>query len=339
MSEELADPGRRKDRLARALGELEGERRAAQAAEQDRAREYLDRGGAGPPPVAAAVEAARRAVAEAIAAQQAKIDQFAARAAAADAAGGLLAAGRRPAPVEQAGAVRTAYQRLARAEARVAEHTARHWGEPKPRRNTTDVDSRLMPVRGGGFIQGYNAQAVFTEDGLAMATDITQDTTDVGSFTPMRDAACQAATLLDTVHTPPSTPDTSPDPGDEQGPGPQCATHSDSPTPPVSDTAPDPGGQPIPAHRPGGIGLFLADAGYLCEDNLTAPGPDRLIAVGKHRDQEKAATDHPAHGPHPPRRPSPSRWLTGCAPPKASPATAAGAPWPKDPSATTNTTA
>jgi len=35
--------------------------------------------------------------------------------------------------------------------------------------------------------------------------------------------------------------------------------------------------------------MFLADAGYCSEDNLTLPGPDRLIATGKHRDLEKQA--------------------------------------------------
>jgi hypothetical protein len=60
----------------------------------------------------------------------------------------------------------------------------------------------------------------------------------------------------------------------------------------------------IAAHRPaspgpdpgaggeqqqGRIGLALADAGYCSAANLTCPGPDRLIAVGKHRDLEKAA--------------------------------------------------
>jgi transposase len=34
-----------------------------------------------------------------------------------------------------------------------------------------------------------------------------------------------------------------------------------------------------------------ADAGYCSEDNLTCHGPDRLIAVGKRRDLEKAARD------------------------------------------------
>ena len=41
----------------------------------------------------------------------------------------------------------------------------------------------------------------------------------------------------------------------------------------------------------GGIRLVLADAGYCSEDNLTCPGPDRLIATGKRRDLEDAARD------------------------------------------------
>jgi hypothetical protein len=38
-----------------------------------------------------------------------------------------------------------------------------------------------------------------------------------------------------------------------------------------------------------GIGLVLADCGYLSGHNLTTPGPDRLIATGKRRKLEKAA--------------------------------------------------
>jgi transposase len=45
------------------------------------------------------------------------------------------------------------------------------------------------------------------------------------------------------------------------------------------------------------IGLVLADAGYLSRDNLTAPGPDRLIATGKHRDLEKNARHATAADP------------------------------------------
>jgi len=47
------------------------------------------------------------------------------------------------------------------------------------------------------------------------------------------------------------------------------------------------------------IGTVLADAGYAADANLSAPGPDRLIALGKGRDQSKAVHE-PAHGPPPP---------------------------------------
>lgn len=44
------------------------------------------------------------------------------------------------------------------------------------------------------------------------------------------------------------------------------------------------------------INLVLADAGYFTEENLTAPGPNRLIASGKHRD---LTGQEPATGPPP----------------------------------------
>ncbi|WP_433800559.1 transposase [Actinomycetospora sp. CA-084318] len=50
----------------------------------------------------------------------------------------------------------------------------------------------------------------------------------------------------------------------------------------------------------GGIGVVLADAGYASHANLTAPGPDRLIALGKGRAVERAAREHPAEGEPPP---------------------------------------
>jgi hypothetical protein len=124
---------------------------------------------------------------------------------------------------------------------------------PGPVRNVTDPDSRLMPAR-NGFIQGYNAQNVVSEDGLVIATALTDDTTDMAWFAPMIEQAQQAAALIG-AHQPPAAP------GQEQDSG------------------------------PGGIELVLADAGYCSEENLTCPGPDRLIAVGKRRDLEKAARD------------------------------------------------
>jgi transposase len=47
------------------------------------------------------------------------------------------------------------------------------------------------------------------------------------------------------------------------------------------------------------IGTVLADAGYNSDANLTAAGPDRLIALGKERDQARAWADQPADGPPP----------------------------------------
>jgi hypothetical protein len=43
--------------------------------------------------------------------------------------------------------------------------------------------------------------------------------------------------------------------------------------------------------------MVLCDAGYCWRENLTAPGPDRLIASGKSRDLHAAASRYPAEGP------------------------------------------
>ena len=47
------------------------------------------------------------------------------------------------------------------------------------------------------------------------------------------------------------------------------------------------------------IGTVLADAGYNSDANLTAAGPDRLIALGKERDQARTWAEEPADGPPP----------------------------------------
>ena len=113
-----------------------------------------------------------------------------------------------------------------------------------------------MPVRGGGFLQGYNPQNVTSEDGLVIATRLTNSTNDVQWHEPMIAEAAAAAAMMAAAG----------------GPG------------------------------AGEIGLALADAGYLSEDNLTCPGPDRLIATGKRRDLEKTAKEgkDAREGPAPP---------------------------------------
>ena len=82
-------------------------------------------------------------------------------------------------------------ERLARireAKARLSEggSTGRRGGGPEEGRsvNLTDPDSRLMKTR-SGFIQGFNAQAVASEDQLVVAATVTNSHTDVGLLAPM----------------------------------------------------------------------------------------------------------------------------------------------------------
>jgi hypothetical protein len=100
-------------------------------------------------------------------------------------------------PPDQHVKIQRDVRRLEQARQRAAEPEKKAGqAGPVPVRNITDPHSRLMPVRGGGFIQGYNAQAVHSADGLCLATALTQDTTDYASFEPMMRQAQAAATLL-----------------------------------------------------------------------------------------------------------------------------------------------
>lgn len=50
--------------------------------------------------------------------------------------------------------------------------------------NTTDLDSRIMKTR-QGYVQGYNVQAVVSEDQIILAVGVTQDANDVHQLLPM----------------------------------------------------------------------------------------------------------------------------------------------------------
>jgi transposase len=263
-----AGGGSRDQRIARALADLEAERQAAQAQRDAQARAYLqaqERGQAPPGnvPAGAAVTAARQRLGRAEAAQRNRIAARQQRDAQALAAGQRGFRGKRPYPVQQAPAVRKARAALQRAQARAGEQDRKAAARKGagPVRNITDPDSRLMPVRGGGFLQGYNAQNVTSKDGLIIATELTDDTTDTAWFEPMLAAALDAAALITAQPPPASTP--------------------------AAQAAP--AGQDSTGEQASGISLFLADAGYCSGHNLTIPGPDRLIATGKHRDLEKQA--------------------------------------------------
>ena len=259
--------GREREKRARRTAQLEAFRRR---------REHRAIAPMGLSPVEIRVEILTQNLAEARARHQAKIDRYNAGA----------RRGRRPVPIEQAyrvtrvkaaleraiaagqaarrraRAVQDAHQRVHAQPAatmvldkQVTDTPAADTRNREPKRNITDPQSRMMPLRRGGWLQGYNCQAVTSSDGVIIATSVGNNPSDATAFTEMIDKAVAAAALID-------------------------------------------------AHRPAaaatGIGVLLADAGYLSADNLTARGPDRLIAVGKHRELAAAAREHPTAGPPPP---------------------------------------
>ena len=263
---ELADPVTRRERIRKALADLDAERKAAREQQEQQASEYLARPAGrarGGPPRAARVAVAQQAVERETARYQAQVADRAARLEAARAAGRTGLPGPPPVPPSEYCRVKAAAGKLAAAQAQVAAQAAEQAAAAEdgegPPRNLTDPDSRLMPVRGGGFIQGYNAQAVHSSDGLCLAVMVTRDTTDYASLAPMM-ARAQATEDLLRAHA--------------RGPLRRLQAR---------------------------IGTLLADAGYCSEANLASPGPDRLIATGKRRDLETAAATTAATGtPGPP---------------------------------------
>lgn len=65
-------------------------------------------------------------------------------------------------------------------------HAATH--RSRRRANTTDPDSRLLKTK-GGYLQGYNAQAVVTGDQFVVAAEVTNNAHDAPSFAPLVAAA------------------------------------------------------------------------------------------------------------------------------------------------------
>jgi transposase len=193
------DPHTRRERVAAALASIEAERKAREAEEEAaRARGaqavQAARAGTpvtGKPPAGSEVTLAEQALARVRAEHQARAAAWHAAAAA-----GRRPRGNPPLATEDHTRVRAARTRLERAQAREAARAEAARAPAPVRRNITDPDSRLMPVRGGGFIQGYNAQNVTSSDGLIIATRLTDDTTDTRWYEPMiRDAAATAAAM------------------------------------------------------------------------------------------------------------------------------------------------
>ena len=204
---ELADPATRAERIAAALAQLAAEREAAQAQRDQQAGEYLGKTAAGKrppgrPPASAGVSAAQLRLDQALATQQAKIVAWEQAEAAKRAATGTGQRAHRPVPPGEHFAVRRAAAALAKAKARAGAagrsqgRTNAAGSDAGPAANITDPHSRLMPVRGGGFIQGYNAQAAHSADGLCLGGLVTTQTTDFASFGPLLEQITAASGIL-----------------------------------------------------------------------------------------------------------------------------------------------
>jgi transposase len=173
---------------------------------------------------------------------RARADDRARREAEADARGGLLLPGRVPLPVEEQAEVRKQVARVERDRQRLAQR--RTAAEVTGKRNLTDPDARFMPVRGGGFILGYNAQLAVSADHLILDYDVVQDPNDINQLIPIFERLDETVVMLREVT---ANPDLE-------------------------------------------IGTALLDAGYDCDANLIASGPDRVIALGK---RDNIAGDDP----------------------------------------------
>jgi transposase len=145
---------------------------------------------------------------------------------------------------------------------------------PQVRRNVTDVDSRLMRDADGGSLQGYNAQLAVSDDGLILCPVLVQDANDRRQLQPMSQAVVEMAGH---VHRARCTR--------RCVAGHGCCVDLPPTVPPRNSAVVTYGcGQDACPCLADWVGTLLFDNGYWTEDNLVAPGPDRLIATGKNRD-------------------------------------------------------
>ena len=155
-----------------------------------------------------------------------------------------------------------------------------------PQRNVTDPDSRLLPVRGGGFIQGYNCQDAAADDRLMLGGYACQDPGDVLQAQRLAAVAEKGAAVVAAGHA-----------AHAADPAILTECHARLCTLPGKEKN-GPGHDIAACHTAmtSRIGVLVEDAGYHSEANLSASGPARLIADGKTRDM---ACRQSAAGPPP----------------------------------------
>jgi len=198
-------PGGRKrtaDKLAR--------RQAAQAKLAAGARARQEQAGAERAARIAKLAAEKDRLADRAAAElaegQARVDRYAARAAAAAAGTGRRQRGRAPWPAEQQRNVRTSREAAARAAGKLDEAIAAPAAAAEPARppkaNTTDLASRVMPLKKGGFDQLYNLQALAGRRQVIIAVTTHGSSADTTALHPLLAAGTAnlaAAGIPDTI--------------------------------------------------------------------------------------------------------------------------------------------
>jgi transposase len=131
--------------------------------------------------------------AEELARGHAKVARYAQRAAAAAAGTGRRQRGRAPWPAEQQRDVRAPAAAAARAAGKLDEAIAAPAVPPRlarpPKANTTDLASRVMPLKKGGFDQLYNLQAFAGRRQVIFAIGTHDSTGDTGALHPLLRAA------------------------------------------------------------------------------------------------------------------------------------------------------
>jgi len=281
------DPRSRAGRVLACLQDLQAAREAAEAEAREQGQAYLQAlaagTAAGRPPAAVALAAQQLRLEMAIAAEEAALAGWQGRRAAGQRVSRPPAA---PGTGKKARKTRARLLALQAAAAGAGQQEPAGQEKARPRRNVTDPDSRLLPVRGGGFVQGYNCQDAASDDRLMLGGYACQDTGDARQAQPLAQAAARGAALVAAGHATHAA-----------DPVLLAACHGRLCTLP-EEARGDPGHDAAACHHAmtSRIGVLVADAGYHSEANLTAPGPDRLFAGGKTRD---LASREPAGGPPP----------------------------------------
>ena len=139
------------------------------------------------------VAAAQRRLEEAEAAQAAKMDDWAR----AVAAGKAWRYGKEPVPAERSARVARARRFLDTAQGRLAAARQAAAGSPA-RVSATDPDSRVVPAKNGGFLQGWNLQLTAARRQVLLAAELHDSPADNGALITMITAAaanCEQAGL------------------------------------------------------------------------------------------------------------------------------------------------